>query len=259
MVVMAISLCFEGSVMAYYMNFDLDRHGSYGYFEWDDDDRAFSIGISSKVKIDAERLSRFPTSATHKDRKKLADFMRMPGGNACNQRFKDLVERFEPGVHLFHPITLKRKDGAPYEEPYYIFSAQQAADFILTKMSGMEWWYGPTEIKKPGDIPRPPRLDQVTFFATQDYRKHKIYISSHPIKGWHIYTGFRAGFNNGVFFSNEFYKAVKSEKIKFLTEQSYCDEIDVPWDEEENFGPALQWIRENTPPNEEWARIWAWL
>jgi hypothetical protein len=246
--------------MAYFMTLDTERSTRHGWFNWDDNEHiAANFGISSKVKIDAERLAKFPTTATQQDKKPLVDFMVMPGNNACNQRFKDLVERFEPGVHLFLPVTLKRKDGTPYEEPYYIFSAQQAADFILTKMSGMEWWYGPTEIKKQGDIPRPPRLNQVTFFATQGYRKHKIYISSQPVKGWHIYTGNRAGFNNGVFFSDEFYRAVKAEKIQFINAAAYCDEVDVPWDEEENFGPALQWLRENTPPNEEWARIWARL
>jgi hypothetical protein len=247
--------------MAYFVNFDADRHGSYGYFNWDDDDGslAANFGISSKIKIDPERLSRFPTSATHQDRKKLADFMMMPGSNACNQRFKNLVERFEPGVHLFHPITLNRKNGTPYEEPYYIFSAQQGADFILTKMSGMEWWYGPTEIKREGDIPYPPRLNQNDFFMLQKSRKYKIFISSKPIKDWHIYTGNRAGFRHGVFFSDEFYAAIKAEKIQFLKAEAYCDEVDVPWDEEENFGPALQWIRENTPPSEAVAKSWAWL
>jgi hypothetical protein len=246
--------------MAYFMSLDYERSTRHGYFKWDDDEHgAARLGISSLAKIEPERLAKFPSSATQQDKKKLVDFMVMPGSNVCNQRFKDLIERFEPGVHLFHPVTLKQKDGTPYEEPYYIFSAQQAADFILTKMSGMEWWYGPTEIKKEGDIPYPPRLNQNDFFMRQDYRKHKIYISSRPIKGWHIYTGKRAGFNNGVFFSDAFYAAVKAEKIQFLKVQSYCDEVDVPWDEEENFGPALQWIRENIPPSDEVACVWAWL
>jgi hypothetical protein len=102
-------------------------------------------------------------------------------------------------------------------------------------------------------------LNQNDFFMLQKSRKYKIFISSKPIKDWHIYTGNRAGFRHGVFFSDEFYAAIKAEKIQFLKAEAYCDEVDVPWDEEENFGPALQWIRENTPPSEAVAKSWAWL
>jgi hypothetical protein len=35
--------------------------------------------------------------------KKVPDVFPMPGCNAVNQRFKDLVEEFEPGVHQFFP------------------------------------------------------------------------------------------------------------------------------------------------------------
>ncbi|WP_428027713.1 imm11 family protein, partial [Altererythrobacter sp.] len=41
---------------------------------------------------------------------------------ACNRRFKDLVEQFEPGLHLFVPIELQYHDGRVMEGEFYFFN-----------------------------------------------------------------------------------------------------------------------------------------
>ena len=108
-------------------------------FEWDEEPEPMaSFGFSFGRRIDD--LSIFPKSATQKDTKKICDVFSMPALNCVNGRFRDLVEEFEPGVHQFIPISLKRKDGTPIEGEYFIFNCCQLLGAVLVNETKCGEW-----------------------------------------------------------------------------------------------------------------------
>jgi hypothetical protein len=106
-------------------------------FNWDDEPVPMAtFGFSAGKRWTEEEVRTYiPTSATQKDTKKMCDIFSMPNINAVSERFKAIVEEFEPGVHQFIPIQLKRKDGTPYEEQYYVFNACKMISAILAEES----------------------------------------------------------------------------------------------------------------------------
>ncbi|WP_306150286.1 MULTISPECIES: imm11 family protein [unclassified Roseibium] len=52
-----------------------------------------------------------------------------------SQRFKDLVESVEPGVHNFLPTELIFSKGAPAKEPYYFLQHGQDFDSVILNRS----------------------------------------------------------------------------------------------------------------------------
>ena len=95
------------------------------------------FGMSLGKAVDPARV---PTYAREKTRnKKLYDIFSMPGLNGVSQRFRDLVEEFEPGVHQFFPLQLSRRDGTPIEGNHYVFNCFVRADTVLVDRSGLSW------------------------------------------------------------------------------------------------------------------------
>lgn len=47
---------------------------------------------------------------------------------ALSQRFKDIIETFEPGLHQFQPVEVITKSGKPSETQYYYFRNLQCLD-----------------------------------------------------------------------------------------------------------------------------------
>ncbi len=152
----------------------------------------------------------------------------MPGLNAVGERFKTLVESFEPGVHQFFPLELFRKDGTPVDEPYYIFNCTVSFDSILLKHSEAKW----VNLDKPEEY---PRLEIVSM--------QKQVLSKQAIEGHHIWSHLRQRMR-GLFVSDAFHKQLKKNKIKYLFSRK-CEELDVPWIEEENLGPLLDYERKH--------------
>lgn len=155
--------------------------------------------------------------------------------NFCNRRFKDFVERWEPGLHFFRPFSLLRKNGEPIGE-YYAWSVGQDVDCILTDNLGPFWEAKYREfqfnaartkaqyqhrLRKPGDEPL-------------------IRISKQTTHGRHLWTaGFLAAVGRGntsYFLSDEFHAAYKKEKFTGLELIAPATELDVPWVAKDNMG-----------------------
>ena len=173
-----------------------------------------------------------PTSAHQTRNKRVPDVFPMPGCNAVSQRFKDLVDEFEPGVHQFLPLNLRRESGSPIEENYYVFNCMISIDAILQKESGLSWG-----VVEKLNLP---------FISI---RKDKpIVMSSPAIEGRHLWKGlYLQPTGSGVFCSDAFERALKNQKIRFL-KQTCCREVDIPWLPEENIQPALDWEASNGEP-----------
>ncbi|WP_067217518.1 imm11 family protein [Stappia indica] len=199
---------------------DEDKFGNRG-------DKAF--GLSQGFWVDPTKI---PVSAQQTTKKRVPDVFPMPGCNAVSQRFKDLVEQFEPGIHQFFPLKLRRKSGFSIEQNYYVFNCMTSVDTVLVKESRFRWGRF-EEIDKP-------RIDID--------REKDIVLSRMAIETRHLWKGlYLQPIGSGVFCSDAFEKALKKKKIRFL-KQTYCREIDVPWLPEENIQPALDWEAENGEP-----------
>ncbi len=79
-------------------------------------------------EVDAFRAGReieteyLPTKLRPKKRKgKLPDLAIHRMGQICSQRFRDVIEALEPGVHQFVPVQIVWKDKSVDERPYYWF------------------------------------------------------------------------------------------------------------------------------------------
>lgn len=106
-------------------------------FEWQDKSGAyadretpmpFSMLTPSPKVFDTSNIL---TAAIQTGGGKPADVMRIHHCAVVSERFKRIVEEFEPGVHQFFPVTLNRKNGAPYDEAYFIFHPTQNAPCVL--------------------------------------------------------------------------------------------------------------------------------
>lgn len=240
---------------------DTPSHGAT-YFWWDDNPPdGVSVGLSCNFPLLAERL---PSSATRAQGKQLPDFFRMPGSNAASNRFRDLVETFEPGVHFFHPITLKEKNGSPIEAEYYIFSARQPVDFLFTARNGLEWTeYGlqappsttfhrgnwethhPNHLKSRATAERKHGIlksAEERGFSVE-WPRHLL-VSGQALARRHLWTGNRLS-GSDLWVSDAFFAAMEKARIKHITTVAYGFELDESWVPEKEVMPILNWISRN--------------
>ncbi|XYK81537.1 MAG: imm11 family protein [Labrenzia sp.] len=215
--------------MAYFLELVRYQRHAIPYFTWDDEDNFpefghIAFGLSSGFWVDPQAI---PKSAYQERDKRVPDVFPMPGCNAVNQRFKDLVEEFEPGVHQFMPIELRNKAGEPLTDNYYVFNCMVSVDTVLVKESGLQW-----EIDEPSGQ---SFLDILTF-------KHDMVLSRPAVGDRHLWQGLylQPISSGGVFCSDAFQKELKKRKIRFL-DQKHCAEADVVWTPEDNIQPILDW------------------
>ncbi|MCV6577009.1 MAG: hypothetical protein OIF58_14885 [Cohaesibacter sp.] len=209
--------------MAYLM--ELAYHAREPHFEFlDKPENKYGFSFSLGLPANPARL---PTKAIEETRKKsYPDIFTMPALNAVSQRFKDLVEDFEPEVHQFFPLELFRKNGDPVEEDFYIFNCTVTFDSLLMKHSDEEW----LKLDEPDEYPRLRITDQ-----------HKQTLSRPAIGGRHIWKPFRQRITGGgLYVSDAFHKRLKQEKFKYFL-SAFCPEVDELWIAEENVAPLLNY------------------
>lgn len=185
-------------------------------------ERAFNFGLSLGLPIGAKRM---PVKAKQINvRKRLPDIFVMPGLNAVSQRFRDLVEEFEPGTHQFFPLELYYKNGTPVEEPFFVFNCCVSFDSLLVSRSEVKW-HG------LGEPLRSPNLGVLW--------RHRNVLSRPAIAGHHIWCSLRLRVA-GLYVSDVFHDQMKRRKIRYF-DASPCEESEEPWIAEENAGPILEW------------------
>ncbi len=80
----------------------------------------------------------FPKALRMEKGTKLFDYNdRCVGGYVVSQRFKDLVESMEPGVHQFSQVDMFHKDGTPYGESFYYFRVYETIDVVNPVLGGV--------------------------------------------------------------------------------------------------------------------------
>jgi hypothetical protein len=81
--------------------------------------------------------SNIPTSAIQALPGEPYDALRIVSTGVISSRFKTILEDAEPGIHQFFPVTMKRMDGTPYPDPFYIFHPTRYAPCVLLSRSGI--------------------------------------------------------------------------------------------------------------------------
>lgn len=151
---------------------------------------------------------------------------------AVTARFRDLVERFEPDLHLFVPIELQFHDGRPMPGEYYFFNANVDIDCIFTD-NKPEWFK---------DYASDGRM-QPTLTSIRKLTPRDIFMSKPQVSGRHLWTGGLVGWCQ-LFVSDEFCTAFRKGRFREVEIRRECNEVDRPWIAEEQMGPLLEsWKR----------------
>jgi hypothetical protein len=181
------------------------------------------------------------------------DMFLVDGMVAVSGALHDLIESFEPGIHAFVPLRLERRDGevvyedfkflpvarapdlspstgTPIEGRYYLFSAQQDVDCVVTDNDPELF-----EDLGPLDGGRRHLLCRVR----EPYRP--ITLSRPQIAGRHLWTGGLLCWNE-LFCSDAFKAAVETAELGFVEFNRECSLVEHPWVGEEQMGMMLsQW------------------
>ncbi|MCY1707284.1 imm11 family protein [Pannonibacter sp. SL95] len=186
------------------------------------------FGWSGGIWKDPEFM---PKSGYQASRGRVPDVFPMPASNAVHQRFKDLVEEFEPGVHQFFPLALRDKNGVPLPDPYYIFNCLVRLDAVLVAESGLSW--GSEKIPEG-------RPESSISFDSQ------LVFSRPAIAGHHLWVGDYLWQHGKIYVSDAFYAELRARKIRFFRFAQY-PELDIPWIAEEQIKPMLDWEASHEP------------
>lgn len=143
-----------------------------------------------------------------------------------NERFKNLVERFEPGAHLFTKIELQYFDGKAIDGNFYFFNCNTDIDCILTDNNPA--WFSNKYNKIISNIKHIRELTPID-----------VVLSKPAIAGHHLWTGGPLGWNQ-LFVSDAFYAALCADNIGEFETRRHCEEIDQPWMAKDNMGPLLE-------------------
>ena len=198
-----------------------------------DDFRVTTGGGSSSTPIDLDRIPRvFRQMKTHKGG--IGDINNVCGMVVVKQRFKDLVEQFEPGIHLFLPIKILRKNGDEIEGPWYYFTTQQDIDCMLVDHEKGEHF-----------IHAVNGHWRSTMGGITPTGKRKLLLSRPQIVGRHLWTGGLLAYDQ-LFFSDEFTAAFRKQRFTSVLQpyRRSDEEVDRQWIAEEQMGAMLpQWER----------------
>lgn len=84
-------------------------------------------------------------------------FITGPTGFLVDDRVKDIAERLEPGVHRFHPVNIRMKDGQPLARPQYLLNCCVRLNALDVENSDVEMAIPDPEspIGKRKFIPKP--------------------------------------------------------------------------------------------------------
>jgi uncharacterized protein DUF1629 len=177
---------------------------------------------------DTRQYEALPATARQADERKLADIMLDTGDlNIVSGRFRTIVEELEPGVHLFHPLAVSSKSGAPCGEDYYVFRCGQGIGAVLSLKSRFDGTWSKTVQGKP-------------YRGLATGRTDGLYLSAPEIAGKHLFGNL---FHGPVMlvFSDELIARLKPLDLRYLVTHPVVA-VDEPWDVETEIGPWLDWV-----------------
>lgn len=210
----------------------IKKDSYYGpYFNWVEPDAVrekrglVASGLSLSRPLSEENVPHAARSDSNAKKTPSPDIFIVDYAVACNARFKAIVEKFEPDLHLFAPIELQYGDGRLMDGEFYFFTCNVDVDCVLSD-NKPEWFLD------GGD-----RIVSV-ISTIQKLTPLEISLSKPQIEGRHLWTGGPLGWNQ-LFVSDAFCAALKKARIRGYECWRECHEVDRPWIAEEHMGPLL--------------------
>lgn len=188
-----------------------------GTFSWPGQD------LGNGDPVEAETLVE-NFSATQLDRKKIEyDLFHVSYKCCVSKRFRNLVEKYEPGLHHFHPVILYNKAGERYDDERYIINVGQKIDAIETKRSLKGGWQTKFGSGEP-------------FYETT---ATGTCLNKSRINGLHLWKGNILG-PTSYYVSGGLGGEMKQLRMSGI-DLFETTEADVAWDGDLNLGPYLEW------------------
>ncbi|MEO0637063.1 MAG: DUF1629 domain-containing protein [Pseudomonadota bacterium] len=133
-------------------------------------------------------------SAVQRDRKKIAPIMGISTEFGVREDIKEIIEELEPNVHQFFEVQLKRKDGTPYQERYFVLNiAQQFPSIVLAEPDKERWVSYGTTFYPWRPMPIEP--------------EHEHYVSRPKVAGRHLWIS-QIVYPHDAFCSDELLKRI---------------------------------------------------
>lgn len=197
--------------------------------DWDKDGYGWVYAAWWKAR-EEEREYRLPEGAMPSSLKLVHSHEKYPifcGGPfsvGVSQSFRDVIERFEPGLHQFIPFQLIDSNDHPIAEPYYFMNVVTSLDAFLMQHSAARWFWAPV-----GD--HPPSIEILD--------NKRLAMSRPKIAGKHIW---RSPIASEFIVSDTLYSALIDAGFQdWLYSPDEYAELDIVWDREENRGPVDRW------------------
>lgn len=139
--------------------------------------------------------------------KVLPDFFSIQGNIGVSDKFKNIIESFEPHTHQFAPLQVSRQDGQAVAGTYFMFVICTLLDTAINaEMS--------TVIRVPAD-------ENAVAWRFETYMGRKIVLNKAVIGNRHAWIDRRY---RQIFFSDDLVTALDAAKIKGLKDRQYCEE-----------------------------------
>ena len=118
--------------MAWIMERNIDG-AEIGFHQEPELDRWYLAGLNFLTgrPLTAETRQFFPRVVRLSKKKKLTDVTLAAGIAVVSQRFREIVEELEPGVHGFAEVEVLRKDGEPEPGTWFICRVTEHAVTVL--------------------------------------------------------------------------------------------------------------------------------
>lgn len=134
------------------------------------------------------------------------DFFRVGHPRVASVRFRDIVEKLEPGVHQFSPVRLTRKSGHLVDPPYFLLNVAQAFDCIVLEKSDLEW----REKGTPGPYGEETQRKLIRIKSLDG-----LVLRKEAIEGRHMFRSEgQPPLGGCLFFSDELMTAVKKARLQ---------------------------------------------
>lgn len=130
-----------------------------------------------------------------------------------SQRFRDIVERFEPGIHQFEPFPIVHANGEKDDRPFYLMIAGQrviiSLDQTRTQPPMKEF------PERPGLVKPDPAKPLYSFNSGTPIKDWAPVFRQEAVAGRHLFCA--ADFRNFLFVSADLRKALEEAGMRGAT------------------------------------------
>jgi hypothetical protein len=134
-------------------------------------------------------------------------FEGMHGIFVVSERAKDVIERFDPGLHQFFAVPLRTKRGIEIEGPWFIMNVTVRQDSIVVEKSRVQM-----STRRP---------DKLNSFWVNSTTKDVVVDTSRLSPNIHFWR--EARFQGSLLGSGDFVAALKDAGIKFFPSYAATD------------------------------------